>query len=115
MHTIRDSFDNTVIKKHIDSIAEEITKGYALSSIMQRHSVLFTPDVVAIITIGEESSSLGLMFSRLALHYKEQLNKKLSIITTVIQPVLMIILGLFITFLIFAVYMPVFNLSYAIT
>lgn len=47
--------------------------------------------------------------------YREQVNRTLTTMATLMQPLLMIILGLLITMLIFALYVPLFNLSTVIS
>ena len=63
------------------------------------------------IAIGEESNNLGFMFTKVKEQYLNAIQKNIHTLTTLIQPALMLILGLCIALLITALYIPLFNLS----
>lgn len=81
---------------------------------LENSDALFSQDVIAMITVGQESGQLIEMLQKIATMYHEKVKRQLTLSTAALQPILMIILGLLITALIFAVYGPIFNLASAI-
>jgi type IV pilus assembly protein PilC len=103
---------NGVVRQQIAELEQAVTAGVALSRAMSTISnTVFEADVIAIARVGEESGNLGLMLKKAAVIYEGKVNRSITFFTTIFQPLLMIVLGLLITLLIFAVYVPVFNLA----
>ncbi len=107
----QESMNNSLMKSVVQSIKNDVQEGITMSNAMLKHKRFFPVPVQALIAVGQESACLPFMFMQASTLYKEQVSRKLMIISTVLQPLLMIIIGLMITFLIFAVYLPIFNLS----
>ncbi|MCX5921750.1 MAG: type II secretion system F family protein [Candidatus Dependentiae bacterium] len=106
------TISNKVIHYYIGIIEREVEAGSSLSQAMLHDPAqLFGPDSIAIVRVGEESGRLSTLLSRAAVAYQDRVKRSLKIITAMINPLLMIVLGLLITFLIFSVYLPVFHLS----
>lgn len=103
---------NSILRGQVDQLEREVEAGSSLSQSMNRiPGSLFEADLVALAKVGEESGRLGPMLKRGADIYQGKVNRSISFFTTIFQPMLMIILGLMITLLIFAIYLPVFSLS----
>ena len=94
----------------------DVEKGMHVSRALNEHARAFCgPSVIALIRVGEESGRLDRAFEQVVVVYQQRLEKTSSLVTTLVQPLLMIVLGLMITGLIFAVYVPIFNLSEVIS
>ncbi len=104
---------NSYIKNQLLTIIPLVEQGTLLSNALAQ-TALLTPEVPAMIRIGEESAHLSTIIIRAGTIYRDRIINTLTIYTTLIYPILMIIMGILITLLIFAVYLPLFNLSYAI-
>lgn len=103
---------NKRIKYHIEIIEKEVHAGSSLSQAMIfEPGQIFGAHAIAIINVGQESGRLTVLLNQTARMYQENIKKNIAMLTTLINPLLMVILGLLITFLVFAVYLPVFNLS----
>lgn len=103
---------NKRIKYHIEIIEKEVQAGSSLSQAMVHEpGQIFGAHAIAIINVGQESGRLTVLLNQTARMYQENIKKNIAMLTMLINPLLMIILGLLITFLVFAVYLPVFNLS----
>ena len=110
-HTVR----NSVLRKQLGELVHDVAAGSSLSEAMlQDPGQLFGADVVSLIKVGEASGDLAALVKKASGLYQERVDRSLSFVTTMVQPLLMIILGLLITLLIFAVYLPIFNLSQVI-
>lgn len=109
---VGETIGNVVVKKAVVDMAAEVQGGASLSAVLMNDSLsLIGDDVITMVRIGEESASLGPLLAQAAHAYQERVRRSLNFIATVAQPLLMIILGLLITCLVFAVYWPIFNLS----
>lgn len=94
----------------------DVHQGRQVSLALKDHAQAYCgPSVLALIRVGEESGRLDRAFEQVVVVYQQQLEKTSALVTTLIQPLLMIVLGLMITALIFAVYVPIFNLSEVIS
>lgn len=103
---------NSVVHGQIHELEGAVTSGVALSRAMSTiPNTVFESDLISIARVGEESGNLGQMLKKAAVIYEGKVNRSITFFTTIFQPLLMIILGLLITLLIFAVYLPVFNLA----
>lgn len=88
-----------------------VESGSSLSQAMANVPSMFPDDVQAMVKVGEESGKLSVLLSKAANQYGNKVQRLLGVITSLIQPLLMLFLGLLITALIFAVYVPIFNMA----
>ena len=96
----------------MDFVEHDIQSGSSLSeALAHHHDQLFNPELVAMVKVAEESGQLSSMLVKITDEYQERIRHSLTLFTTIFQPLLMLILGLFVTLLIFAVYVPIINLS----
>lgn len=103
---------NRALKKHITFIEQDIEAGRSLSQAMLYDSgQIFDAHVMAVMRVGEESGQLVPLLNRAAQSYQVAVQRSIMFMTMLINPLLMIILGLFVALLIFAVYVPIFNMS----
>lgn len=107
------SVENSAIKSQLLFLHDEIQSGQLLSSAMMMSSI-FLPEIVALIHIGEETGTLGQSLESAAAVYSESLEGQLKRFIFFLQPTVIILLGLLVTTLIFAVYLPIMQLSYVI-
>ncbi len=109
---VKSSLRNSALQEYVTLIEQEVLSGHSLSDAVQAHcDELCSPDVIAMIQVGEQSGRLPFMLASAAQVYHEQVRKDLSYITMLAQPVLMIILGLLVTALIFSIYIPILHIS----
>ena len=104
---------NLVMKESIKQMAESIEKGGSLGMAVSR-STIYPQAVQQMITVGEETSELDRMLLHLAGYYREEIDRKVEGITSIIEPVLIVIIGIILGFLIVAMYLPMFELMNAI-
>lgn len=103
---------NKQLELWFDDIIQAVQSGASLSNALARYQGRwFDQDAIAIISVGEESGSLSTMLERVSHIYEESINRILATMSILIQPLLMIILGLLIALLVFAIYIPIFNMA----
>lgn len=109
---IESATNNDVIKEQIKYISHEVRSGISLAEAMLRcpHSI-FQLDAIALIRVAHESGSLATVFEQLSVRYHHRLLRILSRSLLFVQPVLMLILGLLVTLLIIALYLPIMSMS----
>lgn len=103
---------NSELHERVSQLVTEVEAGNSLSDAMaQDPDQSFGYDIIALVRVGQESGKLASMLEKASLLYQEKVDRLLTIFTTLFQPLLMIIMGMLITLLIFAVYLPVLQLG----
>ncbi len=74
-------------------------------------TILFPHSVQQMIAIGEESGSLDAMLSKVADFYEEDIDNLVDNLSNLIEPVIMVILGILIGGLVIAMYLPIFKMG----
>ncbi len=104
------SLNNTIYRDVVMQSKEEVEKGGPLALSIAR-SEYFPLLVSSMISVGEETGEIDSVLSKISEYYKEEVNVATSNLSTVLEPVFLIIMGLAIGFIAMAVYMPMFQLS----
>jgi len=110
---VSDSVDHDVVKSQFVELHDKVASGQLLSNAMNGMSI-FMPELIALIHVGEESGTLGHSLESAALVYNNKLEESLRRFIFFLQPTVIIILGLMVTILIFAVYLPIMQLSHVL-
>lgn len=105
---------NHFIKQQLESIIFHINNGFSLSYAFNQ-TQFATEQVAALVAIGQESATLAPALARGAEFYQQNIQRQLTVITLIVQPLLMILLGLLIVGLIISIYLPILELSNAIS
>jgi type IV pilus assembly protein PilC len=112
MHLIARGTDNTVCKQRVLDLERIVQEGGSLSqALVCQPGDFFSPESIALVIVGQESGRLVPMLSRLSHLYHQRLLGRLNLYIALVQPVCMILLGLLVTALVFAVYGPIFNIA----
>ena len=112
LHIMYDVCDNTIFKQCLAVLHAEVTAGSLLSNAMAGFPLgTVSQEAISMVRVGEESGNLAKLLEHASYIYHDKLKRQLKIMTFVIQPVCILVLGLLVALLIFAVYMPVINLS----
>jgi type IV pilus assembly protein PilC len=101
---------NIVYKEGTRSIQTEVSTGTTLTLSMQ-NSNLFPNMVTQMVAIGEESGSLDSMLGKVADFYEEEVDDAVEALSSLMEPIIMAVLGVFIGGLVIAMYMPLFKLG----
>ncbi len=89
---------------------QDIGEGKSLSNSMEQNR-LTTPVAARMLRVGERSGNMGEMMERIAAFYDEELARAVDILTRLIEPVLMLLIGLIIGFIVVLMYFPIFELA----
>lgn len=112
LRAVAGSTGNSVYAAAVERLSDVVATGEPLQVAM-RESGLFPDMMVQMVAIGEQSGSLDDMLDRAAAHFEALLDAAVDNVTTLVEPMMMAVLGLLIGGLIVAMYLPVFQLGSA--
>ena len=104
---------NRTIEKAILSARASIKEGETISEPLGRSGV-FPPMVIQMISVGESTGALDSMLSKIADFYEEEVDVAVANLTSLLEPFLMIFLGVVIGGVVIAMYLPIFNMASAV-
>lgn len=105
-----DAVDNVHIRASLRAATEKVKGGKALSTTLEGDPN-FLELVPNMLHIGEESGSTEAMLSKTADYYEKEVDNEIKAISTVIEPVLMVVMGIMALIIVAAVLLPVYTLS----
>jgi len=94
----------------LHDIAEGIRRGELLSQAFARYEKYFPPIVNQMVTVGEQTGKIDEMFVRIGNFYGREVENIVGNLVELIQPILMVALGLLVGLLFAAILMPIYNL-----
>ena len=112
LRSVAGATGNAVYADAVATLGDEVAAGQSLSVAMRAHRV-FPDMVVQMVAIGEESGSMDDMLARAASHFETQLDTAVDGLTSLVEPLMMAVLGVLVGGLIVAMYLPVFQLGSA--
>ena len=101
---------NAVYRRAILRVRDDVATGITLHSSM-RSTGVFPVMLLQLTAIGEESGSLDEMLGRAADHYEEAVDNAVDNLTTLLEPMIMAVLGVLVGGLLIGMYLPIFNLG----
>ena len=101
---------NSLYSKAVQQICGDLTSGHQLSIAMS-NTKLFPPMVVQMISVGEASGELPTMLNNVADAYQEDVDMIANSLSTLIEPLIIAVLGLIIGGFVIAMYLPIFKLG----
>lgn len=100
---------NSLFQDAVYRASREIQKGEQLHVIFERYPKLFQPTVLQMLSVGEETGKLSDMTLRLAIFYEEEVNSTTKNLSTVIEPILMVVIGLVVGFFAVSMLQPIYS------
>ncbi|MDF3937074.1 type II secretion system F family protein [Pseudomonas citronellolis] len=101
---------NVVFRNAVYKIKQDVSSGTQLNFSM-RTTAVFPSMAVQMTAIGEESGSLDAMLDKVASFYEEEVDNAVDNLTTLMEPMIMVVLGVLVGGLIIAMYLPIFQLG----
>lgn len=110
LQTTADAVGNSRITESINKAVEQVKGGKALSASIKNdpHFLELVPDMIS---IGEQSGALETMLTRVADYYEKEVDNQIKTINTIIEPVLMIVVGVMALIVVAAVLLPIYSLA----
>ena len=107
---VKNILSNTLLAEVIDEAAIELEKGKSLSDIL-RKSRWFTPMLVQMIAVGEQSGALEKMLDKAATSYEKEIEAKILALTSMIEPIMILGMGLVVAFIVISILLPIFEMN----
>jgi type IV pilus assembly protein PilC len=101
--------ESSLLREEIGHIIDCVRRGKSVAEPLSG-SGLFPPMVVQMIAVGEETSELDAMLLKVADHFERDLDRQIEMFSSVLEPLIIVILGFVIAAILIAMYMPMFDL-----
>jgi len=101
--------ENSIIDDAIDDIVEDIKEGESISTPMAKHKV-FTPMMVQMVSVGERSGTIDDMLEKISDFYDEEVTNSVDVITTIIEPMMLLVVALIVAVILLSLYIPLFSI-----
>lgn len=98
------------IEASLDIIQEDIMKGQSLHTSLAKFKI-YNKRMISLIKVAEEVNQLDTMFSKLAKQYSDEVDHQTSILGSLIEPIMIIFIGLLVGIILVAMYLPMFQMS----
>jgi type IV pilus assembly protein PilC len=113
LQTIEQIADNRVIAEAVRSATLRVREGGTVAETF-RATRQFPPMVTQLIASGEESGTLPAMLGKAAVYYEQQVDNTVATLSTLIEPIMIVVVGAIAGGIVFALYLPIFNLGQAV-
>jgi type IV pilus assembly protein PilC len=100
---------NRVVEKAMDKIRESVKTGGTISAPMAEVPAAFPAMVVQMIGVGEETGAMETMLTKIAEFYEDQVAAAVKALTSILEPVMIILVGSMVGFIVISMYLPMFK------
>lgn len=109
-----DVIDNLEYKNMLNKVAEQIKKGFSISSVLKTYPNIMPLMVTQMVYVGEETGRLEEVLKKVADFYEKDTSRLLDSLVTMIEPIMIVMLGGFVFALISAILLPIYNIAQGI-
>lgn len=110
LETVAQTAGNVVIAEAVNATRESIREGGHLSDPLKK-SGIFPNMVTSMISVGEETGALDIMLAKIADFYDSEVDTAVKGLTSLIEPIVIVVMGLIIGTIVIAMFMPMFELG----
>lgn len=110
LETVAKTAGNLVVERAVFNARDSVREGKTLTQPL-KESKVFPPMVTQMINVGEETGALDQMLSKIADFYEAEVDAAVEGLTSIIEPILIVFLGVTIGFIVVAMFMPMFELG----
>ena len=110
LQIVRNIVNNTLIAEVIDNAMEEIEAGASLATSLAQ-SRWFPPIVIQMISVGEQSGELENMLDKVADVYERETESKIMAMTSMLEPVMILVMGVVVGFIVISILLPIFEMN----
>ncbi|MBE9017922.1 pilus assembly protein PilC [Chroococcidiopsis sp. CCALA 051] len=109
LEIVRDTAGNQIIANAVDAARKEIQQGGMISLALQKERV-FPVMAIQMISIGEETGELDSMLMKVADFYEDEVEQAVKALTSIIEPIMIIVLGGMVGTILISMYLPMFKI-----
>jgi general secretion pathway protein F len=110
MGIVRNIMSNVVLRNVVEEAQEAVREGQPMNKPL-RKSGRFPPMVVDMISVGERTGDLGPMLNRVSISYEAQVSRRLSTLTALLEPLMILVMGGVVFFIAMAVLLPMLGMN----
>ena len=110
LDVVATSAGNVIVERAIRYSADKIREGRTMAEPLTETGV-FPPMVVQMIGVGEQTGALDQMLNKIADFYEEEVDVAVAAMTSMIEPLMMVVVGGMVGFLLIAMYLPIFDIA----
>jgi len=107
---VADTAGNVIIGNIIRKVRKGVIEGKVLGEEMRKYPI-FPPMLVRMVSVGEETGRMEDMLNRVSKFFRDEVDATLNILTSILEPVLIIGLGIIVGIVVLAIYLPIFKLA----
>ena len=105
----QDTVNNSVYKEIISDIETKVSEGEKISSVLSRHQYYFPSFVIQMIKVGEETGKLDKTLMEVVNFYEKEVKRAIDLFLTMLEPMLIIFLGLIVGVIAISVFAPLYS------
>ena len=109
-----DVLGNVLYKEKLKEASESLKKGVNLSDVLRKDPNIFPPMVTEMIMVGEQTGNIEKMLGELSEYYNGEVSETMNNFTSIIEPVIILLLGIAVAGVAMAVIMPMYALTESI-
>ena len=106
--------DNIIIQEAMIDVKRGVFSGDPLSKLFESRGAIFPMTFTAMVSVGERTGNMEEMFESLALYYEEEMDVTVEKLTAMLEPVMIVFMGVTIGFILVAMYQPMFQMGGAL-
>ena len=110
METAADSLGTPLLRGAVERAGKSVREGQPLSGSLKA-SKLFPGLAIDMIEVGESTGALPAMLNSVAEFFEEDVNTRMTATLSLIEPAIMIFMGIFVAFVLISLYLPIFSLA----
>ena len=103
--------DNVTISNALKDVSTQVEKGFPVSFAFAKHPDVFPFILSQMIAVGEETGKMEEVLSKISHVFEVESDQKVKTLTAAIEPIVMVLLGLGVGFLVIAIILPIYNLT----
>jgi type IV pilus assembly protein PilC len=100
---------NKVVEKAMNAVRESVKSGGTIAAPMRDEPSAFPLMVTQMIAVGEETGALESMLSKVADFYEDEVNASLKALTSILEPLMIMVVGAMVGFIVVSMYLPMFK------
>ena len=109
LEIVKDTVNNQVISSAVEDVKTSVREGESIAKPLGKHKV-FPPMVVQMMAVGEETGAVDTMLDKVSEFYNQEVKATVEALTSLIEPLLIAIIGGAVGAAVVALYMPMFNI-----
>lgn len=109
LEIVGETSGNIVIERAAKAVQESVRRGESLAGPLSQHEV-FPPMVVQMMAVGEDTGALDTMLAKVADFYDQEVESTTEQLTSLIEPIMIVVIGAIVGSMVIAMYMPIFGI-----